>query len=184
MDLMLDTETLGNTPNSVLLQIGACYFNRYTGEIGETFLMNVDLKSSLRHGFEIVPETFYWWLGQSDDARKSILESPLCSVENALNFFNTFAKKASSVWSHKDFDFVIVMNHLRVLNYNPSFRFSVGKDIRTLTDLGNHDWAKYEKDREQAHNALEDCKYQVKYCVDCFNYLREVVAGKKDNNIK
>ena len=44
-DLMVDIETLGVSHDSVITQIGACYFDRNTGEIGAKFIANIDLSS-------------------------------------------------------------------------------------------------------------------------------------------
>ena len=41
-DVMIDFETLGNSNNAVVVQIGACYFDRKTGEIGYKFETNID----------------------------------------------------------------------------------------------------------------------------------------------
>jgi len=47
-NIMLDLETLG----TVITQIGAVYFD-WTGKTGETFLVNVNIKSCLDRGLEI-----------------------------------------------------------------------------------------------------------------------------------
>jgi len=42
-DIMLDIETMGIRPTSAIVQLGACYFDRITGEIGDKFFMRTDL---------------------------------------------------------------------------------------------------------------------------------------------
>ena len=62
-DLMLDIETMGNRSTSAIIQIGACYFDRVTGEIGETFLENILLKSSVEDwGLTVDSLTIQWWM--------------------------------------------------------------------------------------------------------------------------
>lgn len=171
-DVMLDLETFGNSKTSVIVQIGACYFDRYTGEIGDTFKINIDAESSLREGFDVWGSTIYWWLDQSEDARKSILAEPRVDVLEAVNQLNDFIKGVKQIWSHATFDFVILKGHFEKLNIKPNFHYRAARDLRTLTDLaGIKDWKKYERVGTH-HDALDDCKFQVKYAVDCFNILR------------
>ncbi len=91
----------------------------------------------------------------------------------ALELFRAFCdKKIKTVWSHATFDFPIVSNAYKVCNLNLPFHYRTARDIRTLVDLSNLDYNKEKEDK--THNALEDCLYQVKYCVKCFNQLREL----------
>lgn len=169
-DVMIDLETLGNSNNAVVVQIGACYFDSGTGEVGDTFQVNVDAESSLRAGFEVSGSTIYWWLGQGTDAQTSILRGEKEDVATAFNNLNLFLKKARCIWSHATFDFVILMNHLNRLNIKPKFHYRSARDIRTLVDLAKIDHKGYERAGIH-HNALDDCIYQVRYTVDCIKAI-------------
>lgn len=170
-DLMLDLETFDNAPNSVIVQIGACYFDRCTGDIGDTFTVNIDPRDSVKYGFSIGADTVCWWLDQSKEAQTSILDTPSLPVSDSLDLFNAFAKKARHVWSHATFDFVIIMNHYEKMNIKPKFHYRSARDIRTLVDLvGGLDWSEYKRVGTH-HNALDDCIYQVKYTVDAMRKL-------------
>ena len=169
-DVMIDLETLGNTNNAVVVQIGACYFNRHTGEIGEKFSVNIDADSSLREGFEVTGSTIYWWLEQEYNARSSIISGEKKMVGRAMVLFNRFLEKAECIWSHATFDYVILLNHLNKLNIKPSFSYRSARDLRTLTDLVKIDPKSYKSDGV-LHNGLGDCIFQVGYTVDCINAL-------------
>jgi hypothetical protein len=159
------------------VQIGACYFDRKTGEIGETFLIDIDADSSARAGFKFDASTVFWWLQQSDETRRSVFGSELSrtDVREAINEFNSFSKKAKAIWSHATFDFVIIMNHFDRLNIKPNFHYRAARDLRTLTDLANLQREDFEKYKRVGvhHNALDDCIYQVKYAVDCLNKIQQ-----------
>ena len=170
-DIMLDLEALGLGSNAVIIQIGACYFDRYTGHIGSTFKMNIDVDSSLRAGFEIEGRTVDWWMGQSDDARSSVTSHPKSDVLMAIESLNNFLAGAETVWSHSTFDFTKIENHINKLDVEAKFGHRVSRDIRTLVDLAGVDVTKYTLDGT-AHTALDDCFFQVKYCCACFNILR------------
>jgi hypothetical protein len=163
-DIMLDLETLGNGKNACIVQIGACYFDRYTGEIGKTFKVNVGAGSDFNG--DIDAKTVYWWLEQSDVARNEKL--PL--VE-ALTQFNTFTTGASQIWSHATFDFVAICEAYRRCKIQPTFKYKIARDIRTLVDLARVTLDDHKRDGVH-HDALDDCFHQVKYCVAAFNALK------------
>lgn len=166
-DLMLDTETLGVRPTSVITQIGACYFDRYTGEVGNKYCINIEIGSALMAGLTIDQQTVDWWKQQPF---KSWMYD-LYSINKAVDMFNDFVKDAPKtlVWSHATFDFVLITNMYKVLNRKFPFHYRSARDIRTLVDLAQ---LRYEPKEIKTHNALEDCERQVKYCVECFNKLR------------
>ena len=165
MDIMLDLETFGHTPDSVIVQIGACYFNRNTGFIGDQILMNVDAVDGIDHGMKITAETMYWWLQQRLDARNSIISGDKFSLQRALMEFDEFVKEGANIWSHSTFDMVILMENYRNLGIKPKFDYRNSCDIRTLVNLANIDVDSYD-DVGIKHNALSDCLFQVKYVVD------------------
>lgn len=170
--VMLDFETLGNGKYAAIAQIGACYFDRITGEIGKTFRTNVDAGSSTDCGGEIDAPTVYWWMEQSDEARKSLLEEPRVSLQNALSELNNFLESGTTIWSHATFDFVILTESLKRLKIDPKFSYRAARDIRTLMDLAKLDSKKFDRDGVH-HDALADCLHQVKYCVEAFRIIEK-----------
>lgn len=167
---MIDLETFGNSPNAVIIQIGACKFDRVTGEVGEMFNINVNAESGLKEGFEVQASTIYWWLEQSKAARESVSSDLKWNVRKAMGSLNFFIDDCKCVWSHSTFDFVIMMNHFRKLDIEPNVSFRAARDIRTVVDLANINVNSYER-VGVAHDALSDCLFQVKYVVDCLNTL-------------
>jgi len=168
-DLMLDLETLGIRPTSVIVQIGACYFDRYTGKIGNTFLINIDTGSNLLAGLTIDQSTIDWWKEQPN---KTWLVGKILGIHTALSSFEVFAKDATAVWSHATFDVPILANAYTACNKKLPFHFRAARDIRTLVDLSDVKFSKESEAEIKTHNALEDCVRQVKYCVECFNKLK------------
>ena len=171
-DVMLDLETLGTTNNAVVVQIGACYFDRKTGNIGDKYEVNVNIQSSLNQGFSVDGSTINWWLQQSEEARKSVFTGAEVNIDKAIVDLNNFLRRADFIWSHATFDFVIIMNHLNRLRIKPTFHYRSARDIRTLVDLSNTKFKTYERVGTQ-HNAIDDCIFQVRYCVDAINSIRK-----------
>lgn len=176
-DVMLDLETLGNGKNKAICQIGACYFDRETGEIGETFKVNVDVGSHVKVGAELDSDTVYWWLSQSKEAQESILKEPKVSIQDAFNILNAFLAPAKAVWSHATFDFVAIQETFKQLNIKPLFHYRVARDLRTVVDLGKVTVTKQVREGLH-HDALEDCKFQVKYCVAALNAIKKRIILK------
>jgi hypothetical protein len=168
-DLMVDLETLGSKYGAVITQIGACYFDRATGEIGEKFQVNIDAEDSVKEGFLIESGAVKFWF---DQKHRTWLNPPLVSLKDGLDQYRQFSKKADCVWSHATFDFSMLLATCFKLGIKPVNRYTTTRDIRTLVDL-----AKTQKDDdvypEDAHDALADCIRQVGYCYKSFLLLRQ-----------
>ena len=171
-DLMIDLETLGTDPNGLIVQIGACYFDRYNGKVGPTFCKNIDIQSGIDEGFTMTGSTIEWWLTQSPEAQKSIMAEPKVNVVDAMLAFNNFAQPAKAIWSHATFDFVLVSYHLSKLGIRPKFGFWTARDLRTIIDLAKVDVRNIKREGLH-HNALDDCIAQVKQVVVCLSVLNK-----------
>jgi len=56
-NLMIDLETMGTGPNSLVIAIGAVFFEPETGELGEEFYINIDWQSGIDAGLEMNADT-------------------------------------------------------------------------------------------------------------------------------
>ena len=171
-DVMLDLETWGTGHNAVIVQVGACYFDRHTGEIGKTLCENIDARESIAAGFEVDAATIYWWMQQSPEAQRSITGDSEYSLVGNMTQLNDFMSKAKCVWSHATFDWVILMNHFKKLGIKPKVHYRAARDLRTLVDLANLKYGNRPRVGTH-HNALDDCVFQVGYAVECLNKLKE-----------
>lgn len=174
-DVMLDFETLGNGTNKCVCQVAAIYFENKTGELGKEFKSNIDAASHIAIGGRIDADTVYWWLQQSDSARKSITpyRTDQCNTDiiHVMTNLNEFLKDATRIWSHATFDFVTLNETLKQCNIKPSYSYKMGLDLRTLVYLAG---VKVDKTPREGthHDALDDCKHQVKYCVKSLNAIK------------
>lgn len=165
-DVMIDIETLGTRATSAIVQIGACYFDRKTGEIGEEFSLNVN---SFDKAFTTDPETILWWAKQPLETQKSVFSNGV-EIDVTLERLIEFLEKGKYLWSHATFDIPIIMHAMDVYNIKMPIHYKQMRDIRTLMDLAEH---RSDAVREGIHhNALDDCKFQVQYCVEAMNKLK------------
>lgn len=169
--VMIDLETMGNTTLSAVIQIGACYFDINTGEIGTTLKLNVCLDSELKSGFSASADTIKWWMKQSSETQEFFTENKGIKSENAFMTFRRYLDHAKYIWSHATFDFVIVQYHFETHGINP-LHFRSARDIRTIFHLANFKHRNSGIKREGLHhNALSDAIYQSKCVSQAYNKL-------------
>lgn len=78
--ISIDIETLGTQPNSMVLAVGFAVFSE-NGVI-ESGQLNLDRNDQA--GRHINPNTIYWWMQQSDEARASTFTDDCLPVLSAL----------------------------------------------------------------------------------------------------
>lgn len=169
-DMMIDIETMGTGNNAVMIQLAGVFFNRDTGETGDEFCMGIDVNSCLEWGFTTDQATIDWWAKQDQNILRHIQETAN-RVDYVIPRFYDFYKNTTGdikIWSHATFDFVIVQNYLAKIGKKMVHKNA--RDIRTLVDLSGIDLERYDW-KDKTHDALDDCKFQIKYCVDAMNRL-------------
>lgn len=177
-DLMIDIETLSTSYNAVITQIGACYFDRETGEIGKEFSANIQIQDCLNKGLEVRGDTIKFWLLQEG---RTFLNNPE-TLNQVLAKLRYFYDGKAKVWAHATFDFPILANAYKVVGEGFPLPYRNLRDIRTLTDLAKVEHKKNGEEGPKNHNALDDCRYQVKYCVEYFNALNQTKLNQTKSN--
>lgn len=170
-DVMIDFETLGTGKDKCVCQIGAVYFDHITGTTGLEYKSNIDSSSHEKYGGKLDASTVYWWLSQSTEARESILKEPRRDIKEVFIELNQFLSSAKRIWSHATFDFVTLCETMKQLDIKPAFRYSCGLDLRTLTYLGKISIKDIPRQGVH-HDALDDCKHQIKYAVTALNSIQ------------
>lgn len=162
--VMLDLETMGTRPGSVILSIGAVFFD-LNGATGETFYRNISGKSCIDAGLKVDPKTREWWSRQSAEARAAVTtdQRPLDQV--ATDFSNWFrARGGVFVWGQgASFDPPLWEAASEATGRSAPWRFWNIRDTRTVYDVFGFDAKSFPRDGTY-HNALDDALHQVK-CV-------------------
>lgn len=165
-NVMIDLETLGTKPGSVIVSIGAVAFN--LGEPQDeypTFYEVFSLSDTVRYNFSLDLDTMIWWMKQTNEARK-VFHVPGRVIADVLTEFNRFVATASGhrgdvkVWGNgADFDNVLLAGYYRELGIPAPWKYHNNRCFRTVRRV----LALPDVAREGTHhNALDDALYQVK----------------------
>lgn len=164
--IMLDIETMDSESYSAIISIGAVRFNIETGELGEEFYCNVSLQSCLDLGMTVSEKTIMWWLMQSEEARMSLVNRETFPLNIALEKFTEFCDKNSEIWGNSPrFDCGILQNGYQKVGIPIPWNFRLERCLRTLVSFDPEIKNNFPK-IGTTHNALDDCKYQIGYCVE------------------
>lgn len=173
MDMMLDLETLGTKPGSVILSIGACTFGT---PARRTFHAYLDLDSQVRRGMTIDPDTLMWWLKQSEQARAA-QDTPRDQPGNVLPAFADWCTSVSggafTIWGHgSNFDLPLIEELYRRYAVKWPWKYNAVRDTRTVFALVGKKMGDFGTPNVLAHDALQDAVYQAAETSACLELIR------------
>lgn len=179
-DISLDLETMDNSSCSAIISIGACYFDRYTGEIGETFHQKVNLQSCIDVGLTVSADTIMWWLQQSDETREKLAGNDKeRHLSGVLVNLEHFMQDCEMVWGNgATFDNVILESAFKSLGHQAPWRFWNTRDLRTLVDVGLELGVNPKKELSfdgTRHDALSDAIHQAKIATEIYCEIRSLL---------
>ena len=161
-NIMIDIETLGTRPGSVIVSIGACSFDPADIEsVGKhEFYVNIDSDDSKSLGLTTDQDTLNWWAKQ-DPATMELLKDNKQQLVDALNQFSQWWAMSGCKypWSHgATFDLVLLEAAYALAGLKCPFKYFNAHDTRTV-----YHWARVSPDRKVGthHYALDDAKNQA-----------------------
>jgi hypothetical protein len=168
-EVMLDIETLGVKPGSVILNIGAVEFDPKTGQFGKDFYVAIDVGDSQSYGMTMDAETIQWWMNQSADARLSSFGGGKAySLRAALSLLLNFTT-GKKIWCHgPSFDASLLEYAYRKVGILIPWKFSDVRCTRTIYDLAG---VCPDRTKGTHHNALADAKAQAVAVIDGYKRL-------------
>ena len=160
-DVIIDIETYGIKPGSVILVVAGIKFQR-TGDMEKpvssmnTFYRKINIDSCLEKGMKIDPETKKWWSEQDNSIKNEAFGGSRYSLYQVLTEFVKWFGSSRYIWSHgATFDIVMMEDALRRCNIPIPWKFWDCRDTRTLYDIaGVKNW---DLPQQKKHNALWDC---------------------------
>jgi len=172
-DVMIDIETLGNTPDATVLTIAGIAFDRmgnYSTIADPTtldyFYCRVDVESQKR---EINEDTVQWWAKQPDEAKaEAFADTNRLPLADAMRGINAWATGADRYWANgAGFDFTILESCNRQFNNKSPWHFWQVLDARTIYKLVPDHFIP----QNNKHHALWDCLSQIQRLTECFHKL-------------
>lgn len=178
--VMLDLETLGNSPGCVISSIGAVEFDPVTQTKGRSLYLIVNKQSCIDAGLKVNAETEEWWTKQAAEAQQVLrkAESEKIGEDNvkiesaliALRHFITSIDPNVKVWScGSDFDLPILIVAFELCGIPVPWKFWNSRCHRTWKALAP--WVR-PPNSKVAHNALEDASDQVTHLFEIAKNLR------------
>jgi hypothetical protein len=156
-EIMVDIETLGTRPGSVILSIGAVKF--FENSIVDEFYVKIDPEDCQVKGMTIEAGTIKWWMKQSVEAQGEMFGGQRVGIADALMAFALFVEEDQPVWGNgSDFDNAHLAAAFHLLNIDFPWSFWNNRCYRTakaslpevkMVRPGVH------------HNAISDARYQA-----------------------
>lgn len=177
-NIMLDMETLGVRPGSVILSIGATLIQpKEAYEAGIThhnFYRKIDYKNSLDCGFTTDANTIKWWEGQDRATWEEMMRDTV-SVTQALNEFSDYCNSVGDsrlIWSKgADFDCVLLSEYYLRMGIERPWKYNQTRCYRTLSELQGVPAPDYINTYK--HNALADAIHQADHAALIFQWLEK-----------
>ncbi len=193
-DVMVDLETLGTTPGSAILSIGAVAFDPRHDRIGLDFHVVINLRSCRALGLREEPGTIDWWSKRSPAARALLQQAETGgrSLAEALDHFDNFIRahgggREARVWGNgAAFDNAMLADIYRRLgkplpwaNHNNRC-FRTLKALRTVLEpepqVVHYDALDLKPEHQGVlHNALDDALHQAQWALAIVRTMRAAI---------
>lgn len=177
MHLMIDLETLSTSSTAAITQIGLAPFVLDRGDVARGGIrIDVDPQSCIDLGLAVDWPTMYWWLNQSDAARKSLpAPGKGLPLQDALRETSAYVQSLNAkrlfVWSNgATFDIPILAHAYRVSGLTAPWRYDHARDTRTIQMLAPS--AKRPQPKVK-HDALQDARAQAVWVQNMYGMIRD-----------
>lgn len=171
---MLDIETLGTDPGSVVLSLAAVEFSIFDGDdashgvnlvTGEEFFRTITLRSSVNAGLKIDPGTLEWWLKQDSKILKESLTNGI-PLDDALAQFTQWKNLngITHLWGNSvRFDLGLLEACYDAAKKSRPWNHRYEMCYRTMKNM--FPLSAYERpaDNDNHHNPVADCHWQIDY---------------------
>lgn len=127
--IVIDLETLGLSPDSIILSIGAVATN------GEKFYTELDWKEQQHHR-KVDPATCMWWGQQDKDLCPIKGETLLYDALNDLSLWLPEDKESFKIWARgPQFDISLLEHAYGELGLAVPWKYRNVRDVRTALDI-------------------------------------------------
>ena len=166
-DISIDIETLGTSPTSRILQIGACNLSQTRNYVAY-------LDWSSQKDRKVDAKTVAWWKAQDSELKDTVFggDLPLGRALSEMCYWFK-AVDAQLVWANSpSFDLIILEDALKSVPLLAPWKFYNARDYRTLAALAKEVGYKPSKRNSNVkHDALGDARYQANEIIRMRTFL-------------
>lgn len=174
MHVMLDLETLGTRHTSIILSIGAVWFDPVTCDLFEEFDRVLEIDQQRVLGRTQDESTLRWWHDQSPEAQKRVFSDENAEdVTKVLDAFDAFLKlhPLDGLWGNgAAFDNALIRSLYISFGRIGPVSYKLDRCYRTLWALMPADHVASVRVGVQ-HNALDDAKHQAICAVEMLQHM-------------
>lgn len=169
--VMIDLETFGTKPGSVIVSIGAVKFDR--SEIYSEFYQVIDPADCQRYGLTLDADTVKWWLTK-DEAARSAIASKGEPLEQVLCALTQWMGNDCEVWGNgASFDNALLAAAYKQTGIPLPWKYWNDRCYRTMKDV--FPGVKMERTGTH-HNALDDARSQARHLIQIFRQLSPLLC--------
>lgn len=170
---MIDLETLGTQPDSVIISLGVIKFDPFSDNEpydGQYLKLDIDEQNTL--GRKVDDDTLAWWSKQDPKVRdEALTDEGRTSLTEALQIINKSLVGVDYIWAQGPCFDIVMLEHLYRQKETPlPWNFWQIRDSRTLFGMMPVDPRK--AIQQDLHNALADCYYQAKCVQQSYKHFR------------
>ena len=159
---MVDLETLGLRPTSVVLSVGLVSFNETS--ILDKLHVRLAVDQQIEAGRTIDGSTLDWWMIQEEAARRHLFSGAAAQrrllVEDGLQMIWSFMQGADEVWGNgAAFDNVLLRDLFRHMKGIVPWGYKADRCYRTVKAMNTH--VPMQPFRGTEHDALDDAINQT-----------------------
>ena len=159
---MIDIETLGTEPASVVLSVGAVKFDPFTSiepHNGKHWMLDVDAQTDA--GRIVDESTLAWWGKQEQSIQdRAFSDEGRTDIDVFMKDLNGWLTGCEAIWCQgPQFDMVILENLFKQFDHHTNWAFWQIMDCRTIFNMMPVDPRK--AIQQNLHSADEDAYYQA-----------------------
>ena len=178
--LMIDIETLGVHPGSVVLEIGMIPFD-LTGKMDVPYVMRINIQNSIDLGFSFDSDTMKWWLENYPDLIKDHFMNDgykdarwvMNDVRQYIDSIRNTLQEGTRLylWScYPQFDFCKLKEYFKKTGVSVPWEFYEEFDYATIVNSPLFDDDQLPQ-YDTKHRSLDDCRDQIKLLCEAFSRL-------------
>jgi hypothetical protein len=182
--IMIDTESLGLAPSSVMTQFAAIAFPL---DDPETILREIEeflpAQPQMDRGRTLEFDTILWLLGQPDKVRKIMDENRGDDFDEVVALVRSVARKIEQVIEDSKGDYEIWMRRpqhdepmirslFKLCGVAIPWKYDTVNDLASILNQAKVSKGEVDKTGTTLHTAIGDCRFQIRCYIEAMRRLR------------